>query len=70
MQPNQYRDVRLEKLEKLKALGVDPWPRKAQRSHTIAGLAATYADAEAWPNEKLEALGESVSVMGRILTIR
>ena len=70
MQPNQYRDVRLEKLEKLKALGLDPWPRKAQRSHTIAGLAATYADAEAWPNEKLEALGQSVSVMGRILTIR
>ena len=70
MQPNQYRDVRLEKLEKLKGLGLDPWPRKAQRTHTIAGLAATYADAEAWPNEKLEALGESVSVMGRILTIR
>ena len=23
MQPNQYRDVRLEKLEKLKALGVE-----------------------------------------------
>ena len=70
MQPNQYRDVRLEKLEKLKALGVEAWPRKAQRSHGIAGLAATYADAELWTNEKLEALGQTVSVMGRILTIR
>jgi len=70
MQPNQYRDVRLEKLEKLKALGVEAWPRKAHRSHGIAGLAATYADAELWTNEKLEALGQTVSVMGRILTIR
>ncbi len=70
MQPNQYRDVRLEKLEKLKALGVEAWPRKAHRSHGIASLAATYADAEAWTNEKLEALGQTVSVMGRILTIR
>jgi len=70
MQPNQYRDVRLEKLEKLKALGVEPWPRKATRTHGIAELAATYADAEAWPNEKLEGLGLTISVMGRILTIR
>jgi lysyl-tRNA synthetase, class II len=70
MQPNQYRDVRLEKLGKIKALGLDPWPRKAARTHGIAELVATYADAEAWPNEKLEGLGLTVSVMGRILTIR
>ena len=70
MQPNQYRDVRLEKVEKLKDLGVEAWPRKARRTHGIAELAATYADAEAWPNETLEALGQTVSVMGRILTIR
>ncbi len=70
MQPNQYRDVRLEKLEKLKDLGVEVWPRKARRTHGIAELAATYSDAEAWPNEQLEALGQTVSVMGRILTIR
>jgi lysyl-tRNA synthetase, class II len=70
MQPNQYRDVRLEKLEKLKALGVDPWPRKARRSHGIADLATAYADAGAWPNERLEALDLTVSVMGRLLTIR
>ncbi len=70
MQPNQYRDARLEKLGKLKALGLDVWPRKAKRTHGIAELAAAYADAEAWPNEKLEGLGLEVSVMGRILTIR
>jgi lysyl-tRNA synthetase class 2 len=70
MQPNQYRDVRLEKLERLKALGLDVWPRKANRTHGIAQLVAAYADAEAWPNEKLEGLGLTVSVMGRVLTIR
>ncbi len=70
MQPNQYRDVRLEKLQKLKDLGLDVWPRKAQRTHGIAQLAAAYADAEAWPNERLEGLGLEVSVMGRVLAIR
>jgi lysyl-tRNA synthetase class 2 len=70
MQPNQYRDIRLEKLGKLKALGLDAWPRKAKRTHGIAQLTAAYADAEAWPNEKLEGLGLTVSVMGRLLTIR
>ncbi len=70
MLPNQYRDVRLEKLEKLKALGLDVWPRKAQRTHGLADLVAAYGDAGAWPNEKLEGLGLTVSVMGRVLTIR
>ncbi|WP_243287082.1 lysine--tRNA ligase [Geothrix terrae] len=70
MQPNQYRDIRLEKLDKLKALGLDVWPRKAKRTHGIAQLAEIYADAEAWPNEKLEGLGMTASVMGRVLTIR
>ncbi len=70
MQPNQYRDVRLEKLEKLKALGLEVWPRKAQRTHGIAQLAETYTDAETWTNETLEGLGLTVSVMGRVLAIR
>jgi lysyl-tRNA synthetase class 2 len=70
MQPNQYRDARLDKLQKLKALGLDAWPRKARRTHGIAQLAATYADAEVWTNEQLEGLGLEVSVMGRVLAIR
>jgi lysyl-tRNA synthetase class 2 len=70
MQPNQYRDARLDKLQKLKALGLDAWPRKAHRTHGIAQLAATYADAEVWTNEQLEGLGLEVSVMGRVLAIR
>ena len=70
MQPNQYRDARLEKLGKLKALGLEVWPRKARRTQDLASLVAQYADAAAWPNEKLEGLGLTVSVMGRMLTLR
>ena len=70
MQPNQYRDARLEKLGKLKALGLEVWPRKARRTQALASLVAQYADAAAWPNEKLESLGLTVSVMGRLLTLR
>ncbi len=70
MQPNQYRDARLEKLGKLKALGLEVWPRKAKRTQGLASLVAQYTDAEAWPNEKLEGLGRTVSVMGRLLTLR
>ncbi len=47
MQPNQYRDARLEKLARLKALGLDVWPRKARRTHGIAELVAAYGEAEA-----------------------
>ena len=67
---NPYREARLEKLEKLKAMGVEPWPRKAKRSHGLAELVQAYGDAEAWPQEKLEALGTRVSVMGRLVSFR
>jgi lysyl-tRNA synthetase, class II len=67
MHPNQYRQVRIEKLEKLQALGVEPWPRKAERTHGIADVVATYAD---WTGEQLEAEPIPMSVMGRILSLR
>jgi len=68
MQPtNQYRQVRLEKLEKLKALGVEVWPAKAKRTHGLAQVVADHAERSA---EQLEAEPARVSVMGRILAIR
>ena len=70
MESNPYRDARLEKLGKLKALGLDVWPRKAARTHTIEALAGLYGDPEQWPNDKLESLGLEVSVMGRLLSFR
>ena len=67
MQLNQYRQVRSEKLEKLQALGLDVWPRKAERSHGIAELVAVHAGSSA---EQLEAEPQVVSVMGRVIAIR
>jgi lysyl-tRNA synthetase class 2 len=70
MESNQYRQARLEKLEKLKALGVEAYPAKAKRTHGLAELVKTYGDVEAWPAEKLEAENLVVSVMGRLLSFR
>ncbi|HJV23115.1 MAG TPA: lysine--tRNA ligase [Holophagaceae bacterium] len=67
MQDNQYRAVRVEKLEKLKALGVDPYPAKARVSDRIEGLVVAHAEAT---GEALEAQPVAASVMGRVTAYR
>jgi len=67
MQENPYRQVRLEKLEKLKSMGIEVWPAKAQRSHGIAQVAVDFAERT---GEQLEAEPVALSVMGRIIAIR
>ena len=71
MQLSQYRQVRIEKLDKLKALGLDVWPRKAERTHGIGDLLEAHdREGAKASNEELEALGQVVSVMGRVIAIR
>jgi lysyl-tRNA synthetase class 2 len=67
MSENQYRQIRIEKLEKLKALGVEPYPAKARRSIGIAQLVIEHAETTA---EQLETSPVTHSVMGRIIAIR
>ena len=67
MNPNQYREVRLEKLGKLKALGLDVWPRKAERSHGISEVLEAYGNHD---GPALEEHPTKVSVMGRITAYR
>jgi lysyl-tRNA synthetase class 2 len=67
MQLSQYRQVRIEKLQKLQALGLDVWPRKAERTHGILDIVRDHAQST---NEQLEAEPRVVSVMGRVLAIR
>jgi len=67
MQLSQYRQARIDKLQKLQALGLDVWPRKAERSHGIQEVVRDHAGTSA---EQLEAQGQTVSVMGRVLSIR
>lgn len=55
-----YRDERLRKLEEIKALGVNPYPSDASRTHTIETIHTQFASLE----------GQEVVVTGRIVSIR
>jgi lysyl-tRNA synthetase class 2 len=69
-QHNQYRDARLGKLEKIKEMGIDPWPAKARRTRGIADIVAEFADHEKWGAAELEEKKIAVSVMGRLVSFR
>ena len=56
----ELRDERLRKLADLRALGVNPYPAAVTRTHTEAAVKADF--------EQL--LGKSVTVVGRIMSIR
>lgn len=55
-----YRDERLRKLEELKQLGVNPYPSTSKRSHKTKAIRDDFTELE----------GESVTVVGRIVSIR
>lgn len=50
------RQIRLEKLEKIKKLGINPYPARCNRKQTIS--------------QALNLMGEKVAVAGRIMSIR
>src|SRR5437773_678738 len=56
-----YQD-RLKKLENLKKLGIDPFPAKGERSHTVAGALKDFA--------KLEKAKKTITLVGRIKALR
>lgn len=60
----EQRDVRLAKLERLRAAGIDPYPAHFKPSHTCAGALAAFEEAEARA-QKVEA-----TVGGRLISIR
>src|SRR5689334_7988923 len=64
---NNLERERLEKLERLRARGVDPYPNRVQRSHTAVAAIAAYEAAEP-DGETAEAI--EVSVCGRIRAMR
>ena len=55
-----YRDERLRKLGELRELGIDPYPAKAERTHTMAEVLSKFDDLQ----------GQDVVVVGRIVSIR
>lgn len=56
----ELRDERLRKLHELKELGVNPYPARAERTHTLRAISEQFAELE----------GKAVSVVGRIVNIR
>ncbi len=59
---------RRQKLERLRQLGIDPYPPRYHRSRSAAGAVALFEEAER--NDGAEARTEPVSVAGRIMSLR
>lgn len=62
MELNELQRQRLAKLERLRAAGIDPFPPRAQRSHTIAEVLSDF-------DGRIER-GETVTVVGRLVGAR
>ncbi|MDO8265501.1 MAG: lysine--tRNA ligase [Candidatus Saccharibacteria bacterium] len=55
-----FRDERLRKTEELKALGVNPYPAKSNRTHNLSQIVNDFDNLE----------GQTATVVGRIMSIR
>lgn len=60
--------VRLEKLERLREQGVDPYPPRVVRTHTAAEAVDLFQSAEA--GDALDELPGAVSLAGRLVSLR
>jgi lysyl-tRNA synthetase, class II len=58
---------RLEKLEALRAMGINPYPNRYERTHSLAEIVAQFEGRTA---EELASLAAGVRIAGRILTKR
>src|SRR3989344_2687999 len=56
----QLRQIRIEKLKKLRDLGIDPYPSNANRTHTVKDIIDKYGELE----------NEAVTVVGRLMSFR
>jgi lysyl-tRNA synthetase class 2 len=62
MELNELQQQRAAKLARLREAGIDPYPPRAQRTHTIAAILAGF--------DALVAAGETVTAVGRIVGAR
>ena len=67
---NQLMNVRLEKLQRLRDAGVDPYPHRYDRTHTSCQAIDLLEQAEGEHDGEGEARAETVSVGGRIVRYR
>lgn len=59
---NDERRVRLDKLERAKELGMDPYPKQAERSHEVAAVLGDF--------DALAEKGTAVTIVGRLMVMR
>ncbi len=64
IESTEQRDLRLQKLARLRAAGVDPYPAHFEPTHTTAGVLAAFAEAEA------QGTPVEATVGGRLVAIR
>ena len=69
-QENDLIRVLLEKLERLKERGIDPYPSTYDRTHTSQQAATLFESLEAEANEGDDVRSEEVSVAGRMVAFR
>jgi lysyl-tRNA synthetase, class II len=66
-EPRDQFEQRLKKLQQIKALGHDPYPREFRWTDTVAALVEKYSET---PGPELEANRREVRVAGRIVSLR
>ena len=59
---DELRKARIEKVKKIMAAGLDPYPARTERTHTIKALLANFS--------KLEKEKKEVKIVGRVRSIR
>ena len=67
---NQLMNVRMEKLQRLRDAGIDPYPHTYDRTHTTRQAVHLLEQAETEHDGEGEARAEAVSVGGRIVRYR
>lgn len=67
---NNLERERLEKLKRLRAHGIEPYPHRVERSHSIVEAVAAWETAEAATSEGTEAPALPATLCGRIVSQR
>ena len=69
-EPNRLEEKRLEKLERLREAGIDPYPLRSGRTHTVGEAVDLFAKLEAATPAGEAIPQETVTVTGRLVSFR
>jgi lysyl-tRNA synthetase class 2 len=69
-EPNKLEEQRLAKLEQLREQGINPFPSRVERTHTITQLLSAYEQAESEAGEDEEPERVEATIAGRLVSMR